>query len=123
MKQGSTPQAVCFDAYGTLCRIEHRRDPYRALFQTLGVAPRVAAHLAMTSPQGLEELARTLAPDAPCDPVSFLRDLEAEVNSITLFEDVTAALDRLKRLGLKLWVASNLAPPYATPLREALDGL
>jgi FMN phosphatase YigB (HAD superfamily) len=116
-------QAVCLDAYGTLCRIGDRRHPYLSLFRLLGVDPRPAARLAMTTGLSLEELARVLAPGQAPDLSAVARDLEAEVASVTLFEDAADALARLRRLGLKLWVASNLAPPYAVPLRSALAGL
>src|SRR5262249_16896546 len=49
--------------------------------------------------------------------------LDAEVASVSLFDDVPDALARLRRLGLKTWVASNLAPPYALPLQTLLAGL
>ncbi len=115
--------AVCLDAYGTIVRIGDRRGPYRSLFRLLGVDPRPAARLAMTSDLGLGELARVLSPGQDADLSEVARDLEAELASVTLFEDVNDALFRLLGLGLKLWVASNLAPPYATPLRSLLAGL
>lgn len=115
--------AVCLDAYGTLVRIGDRRDPYRSLFRLLGVDPRPAARLAMTADLGLEELAQILAPGQDADLSDVVGDLGAEVASVTLFDDVPGALSRLRCLGLKLWVASNLAPPYAVPLRSLLAGL
>src|SRR5262245_14013548 len=105
----TTIRAVCLDAYGTLCRISDRRDPYRSLFALLGIDPRSAARLAMTTGLGIEDLARLLAPDHDADLSAIVADLEAEVASVTLFDDAADALSRLRRLGLKLWVASNLA--------------
>jgi HAD superfamily hydrolase (TIGR01549 family) len=116
-------QAVGLDAYGTLCRIGDRRDPYRSLFQILGVDPLPAARLAMTTGLDIAELARILAPGENPDLSRIMSDLEAEVASVMLFEDTADALARLRRVGLKLWVASNLAPPYAAPLRSSLAGL
>jgi FMN phosphatase YigB (HAD superfamily) len=116
-------RAVCLDAYGTLCRIGQRRDPYLALFRLLGVDPRQAARLAMTTDLGLEDLARLLSPEHDAGLALLARELDAEVGSVVLFEDVAASLGRLRRLGLGLWVASNLAPPYAVPLRATLGGL
>jgi FMN phosphatase YigB (HAD superfamily) len=115
--------AVCLDAYGTLVRIRDRRDPYRSLFRLLGADPRSAARLAMTTDMDIEGLARVLAPGHDADLSHVARDLAAEVASVTLFEDAADSLARLRRLGLQLWVASNLAPPYARPLRSLLAGL
>jgi FMN phosphatase YigB (HAD superfamily) len=115
--------AVCLDAYGTLVRIRDQRAPYRSLFRLLGVDPRPATRMAMTTALGLRELADVLAPGHDADLSEVASDLEAEVASVTLFEDVAGSLARLRRLGLKLWVASNLAPPYAVPLRSLLAGL
>jgi len=115
--------AVCFDAYGTLCRIGDRRDPYRALFHYLGVDPRPAARVAMTRDLGLADLAEEFAPGHGIDLDDVARDLDAEVASITRFDDASPTLDRLCESGLRLWVASNLAAPYAPPLRTLLAGL
>jgi FMN phosphatase YigB (HAD superfamily) len=77
----------------------------------------------MTHCLELEELARALAPGFCGDLTATAASLEAEIRSVTLFGDAEDCLGRLRRLGLKLWVASNLAPPYAVPLRSALAGL
>src|SRR5689334_3696075 len=110
-------QTVCLDAYGTLCRIGDRRHPYLSLFRLLGVDPVSAARRAMTSDLGIEELSRVLAPGQQTDFSRIVADLEAEVASVTLFNDTAEALARIRRLGMRIWVASNLAPPYAAPLR------
>jgi FMN phosphatase YigB (HAD superfamily) len=115
--------AVCFDAYGTLCRVCDRRQPYLALFQQLGVNTGLAARVAMTSDVDLYGLARLLAPGSDVGPGPIVDELEAELRSFALFEEVPDCLLRLRRQGLRLWVASNLAPPYAAPLRAALAGL
>src|SRR5436190_7670189 len=111
-------QAVGLDAFGTLCRIRDRRAPYRTLFRLLQVDFRSAARLAMTCDLGLEGLARALRPGFEGDLTTIAAELEAEVRSVSLFEDVVDSLVRLRQLGLQLWVASNLAPPYAVPLRS-----
>src|SRR4051812_32228907 len=55
-------QALCLDAYGTLCRIGDRREPYRSLFRLLGVDPRPVARLATRANGDLKERASVLAP-------------------------------------------------------------
>jgi FMN phosphatase YigB (HAD superfamily) len=77
----------------------------------------------MTTEVGLEQLAARLI-SCPAVPVAELvDDLAAELASVVLFEEVPAALAALAECGLKVWVASNLAPPYAGPLRGLLAGL
>src|SRR5262249_12507319 len=85
-------RAVCLDAYGTLVRITDRRDPYRSLFRLLGVDPRHAARLAMTTGLGVDELARDLAPGREPDLSAVLHDLQAEVSSVRRCDDVEDAL-------------------------------
>src|SRR3712207_4958949 len=121
---GSPPlHAVCLDAYGTLVRIGDRRDPYRSLFRLLGVEARPAARLAMTADVPLEKLARALAPGREVDLSAVAADRAAEVGSVALYEDGAPSLAPPRRLGLRLVVGSNLAPPYAGPLRRLLAGL
>jgi HAD superfamily hydrolase (TIGR01549 family) len=115
--------AICFDAFGTLCRIREPRHPYRRLFERLGVRPREAARIAMTTGEGLEQFAARLDPGLAPLATELLGDLAAELASVELFEEVPGALAELTRCGLKVWVASNLAPPYAGPLRRLLAGL
>jgi FMN phosphatase YigB (HAD superfamily) len=121
---GAAPlAAVCFDAYGTLCRVADPRRPYFALFERLGVEAGPAARVAMTTNVDVDGLAQLLAPGRQVDTGPILAGLEAELRSVTLYDEVPDCLRRLRRLGLRLWVGSNLAPPYAGPLREQLAGL
>jgi HAD superfamily hydrolase (TIGR01549 family) len=111
-------QAVCFDAFGTLCRIGERHRPYEALFARLGVDLREGARLAMTSSETLPELAARLGDARAAE--GLVAGLEAESASITLFEDVAETLARLREIGIRAWVVSNLAAPYGPPLRPLL---
>jgi HAD superfamily hydrolase (TIGR01509 family) len=112
---------ICLDAFGTLCQIQKPRHPYPTLFELIGVNPGAAARLAMTMDLPIDELARRLVPEKAVD-LTFVREaLDEELTSVALFEDVSDTLDRLRRMGHRLWVASNLAAPYAKPLRVMLD--
>lgn len=111
-------QAVCFDAFGTLCQINERHRPFEKLFARLGIDIREAAQLAMTSRMGLMELAEHFGDaNAAGDLVN---GLNAELASISLFDDVAETLADLRKSGLMLWVISNLAAPYGPPLQYLL---
>src|SRR5262245_62270452 len=76
----------------------------------------------MTTGLSFEQLATTLAPGAGQATDGLRDDLEAELASIELFEEASAVLVGLAEYGLRRWVVSNLAPPYADPLRRLLAG-
>jgi FMN phosphatase YigB (HAD superfamily) len=113
--------AICFDAFGTLCRIGERHRPFERLFARLGVDFHEAARLAMTTNAGLAELAARLG-DAG-DVAELAAGLDAEVASISLFEEAPAVLTMLQQASVRTWVVSNLAAPYGPPLRRLLGGL
>lgn len=119
-------QAVVFDAYGTLAHIKERRHPFKKLLcygQQMGRAPRPDdAATIMTHRVGLLAAAQRLGIALP-PPVyrELATDLAAELNSVTLFDDVNATLTELKSRGLKIALCSNLAEPYAAPLLRQLS--
>jgi FMN phosphatase YigB (HAD superfamily) len=89
----------------------------------LEIDARHGGHLAMSCNLDLEELSHAIAPGCQIDLGGITRNVEAEVASVVLFEDVADALTRFRQLGLKVWLASNLAKPYAAPVRTLLAGL
>jgi FMN phosphatase YigB (HAD superfamily) len=113
-------RAVCFDAFGTLCRIGKRHRPFETLFARLGVDLRAAARLAMTTNAGLPEVAAALGDVRAADGLAAA--LEAELASVALFDEAAEALEALAAAGLRAWVVSNLAAPYGGPLRRLLGG-
>ncbi|WP_434033353.1 HAD family hydrolase [Cupriavidus sp. a3] len=117
-------RAVVFDAFGTLVAIRQRRWPFARLVRATA-DPRHALQVVMTRPLGLREAAQALG----CNevPLSSLEaDLAIELNSITLFPEVSETLAAIRALGLKIGIASNLAAPYGEPvvrqLPMVLDG-
>lgn len=46
------------------------------------------------------------------------RDLDADLSSIEAFDDGLLAVERLQAEGIKVGIASNLAAPYAEPVRR-----
>ena len=117
-------QAICFDAFGTLCRIDERHHPYERLFARLSlddVACYDAVRLGMTTSMGLAELAARLGDVRAAEGLA--PALDAELASMSLFDDAAEALTILKEAGVRTWVVSNLAAPYGPPLRRLLSGL
>jgi len=51
------------------------------------------------------------------------RDLLEELSSVTLYPDALAAISLLQEAGIKIAVCSNLASPYAVPVRLLLPAL
>lgn len=114
-------QAICFDAFGTLCWIGERQRPYETLFARLGMATREAAQLAMTLDIGFVELAARLGDVRATEGLP--AKLEVELTSVTLFDEVAVTLAVLRESGIPVWVVSNLAAPYGPPLRRLLGDL
>lgn len=121
-------KAVAFDAFGTLVRIGEKRYPYRQLLEQLRIAGRPprrddAARL-MSANVGLAGAALLLGIDLPASRIAPLEiDLCQELSTIELFPDVLAVLNTLRAAGFKLALCSNLAAPYAAPVKFLLPPL
>lgn len=111
-------KAIAFDAFGTLVTIGDKRAPYARL---LGMGGTVPARSPMTAPMDLATTAAlaniVLAPDVLTGLES---DLAAELASVALFPEALRVLDAVRGAGLRVAVASNLASPYADPLKALL---
>jgi HAD superfamily hydrolase (TIGR01549 family) len=112
-------RAVAFDAFGTLVHIGRKRHPFERLIRQ--ARDRAAALPSpMVQPIGLADYAAALGlphPDAE------LAMLDGELATIALYPDTLDALRRVRETGVKVAVASNLALPYAAPLKALLGGL
>lgn len=119
---------ICFDAFGTLLEITDKRNPYGELFTSLGIKNAEARRLAMTMNTDILNVVKALgASEVPeAYKRKFWTDLHAEVKSIKAVPGVMDLLEQLRAEGYKLWVASNLAPPYGIAvidgLKDAIDG-
>ena len=112
-------RAVAFDAFGTLVHIKRKRHPFEKLILANRDAAR-ALPSPMVTPIGLADYAMMLGlphPDAE------LAMLDEELASIELYPDALDALRRVRDQGVKVAVASNLAMPYAAPLKALLGDL
>lgn len=112
-------RGVLFDAFGTLCRIESPRRPYRSIlkrwpqgtvncYQALLTRDASLAEFAERAGLSQEELDRLEA------------DVAAETGSMRLFPEAPRTLQALRAHGVKIGVVSNLAQPYGPPLLDLL---
>lgn len=114
---------VLFDAFGTLVRIPKATHPYRQILKESirqGRKPRPDdLHHIMGRALSLSDAAEHFGIKIPADRMAQIQGaLEAELDSIEAFEDGIRAVERLQAEGIKIAIASNLAAPYAAPVRR-----
>lgn len=120
--------SVIFDVFGTLIRIQEKRNPYLQLLRygrTQGVSP-CADHIQMFMTRALdwEEAAHTLGIRAGYVKLhGFCRMLQEELESMTLYDDAQKAIEMLQEAGIKVGLCSNLASGYGPAVRELLPGM
>ncbi len=121
-------KAVAFDAFGTLVHIPRYKKPYRQLIDYLkkqGVSiQRIDADRLMTSPIMLSAVGPYFGFNIPTDIyASAEMDLQYDLDSTVLFEDVLRTISRLQTQGIKVALCSNLALPYGAPVKALLSEL
>jgi len=121
-------EAVVFDAFGTLLQLGVRRHPFRQLMRQLRLQGRRPdpedARTLMTRNLGLAGAANSFgAQISHAELAGIERDLFVELQSIRLFDDSLEALNKIRAAGLKIAICSNLAAPYAVPIRLLLPEL
>lgn len=114
---------VLFDAFGTLVRTHKATHPYRQILKEgirQGRRPRPDdLHHIMGRALSLSDAAEHFGIKIPADRMAQIQGaLEAELDSIEAFEDGIRAVERLQAEGIKIAIASNLAAPYAAPVRR-----
>jgi HAD superfamily hydrolase (TIGR01549 family) len=112
-------QAVFFDAFGTLCEIREKRNPYKPIIKAWlsGVANAYQALMTRNCSPG------ELAGEAGCTPETIQKieeGIAVEVASMCLYPETPFVLETIKKHGLKWAIVSNLATPYAEPLLKLL---
>ncbi|MFC3914788.1 HAD family hydrolase [Pseudaeromonas sharmana] len=113
-------RAVIFDVFGSLCQITSPQRPYQRLARRVS-DPVQFTKAVMTQPLDLRQSARrAMAQVSEQELCRLESDLDAELASIRLFPDVCRVLATLRERGYRLGVLSNLAAPYAAPLRALL---
>lgn len=114
---------ILFDAFGTLLRIPNGRHPYRQILkegirQGRRPQPDDLRHI-LTRNLSIADAAELFGINIqPQQMADIQGDLEADLNSIMAFEDGLQAVERAQAAGIRVAVASNLAAPYADPVRR-----
>lgn len=120
--------SVIFDVFGTLIRIQEKRNPYLQFLRHArrqGVSP-CADQLQMFMTRELDwrEAADALGIRAGYVKLHGLsRMLQEELESMTLYYDALEAIAMLREGGVKIGLCSNLASGYGAAVRELLPGL
>lgn len=122
------PVAAVFDVFGTLIKIEERRDPYLHLLRhgrTQGVSlNREKVEMLMTCELDWEDAASALAIRVGYVKLHALdRLLNEELASMTLYPDAREAIALLQGAGIKVGLCSNLASGYGAAVRALLPRL
>lgn len=118
-------KAVVFDVFGTMAEIGEKRRPYARVLDLLATQGRwrdwTDPGRIMTSNVGLAGVAPMLGKSLPADELAEIElDLYAELATIHLFPEVAATLKALRDAGYKIGLCSNLAAPYALPIKLLL---
>ncbi|MGH8379525.1 HAD family hydrolase [Pseudomonas sp.] len=114
---------VLFDAFGTLVRIPKASHPYPQIRKEgirQGHRPQPDdLHHIISRPLSLTDAAEHFGTKIHADRMAEIKAvLEAELNSIEAFDDGFRAIERLQGEGIKIAITSNLAAPYAEPVRR-----
>lgn len=123
-----SPKVIVFDAFGTLVKFGESRSPYRKLMKWLkdnGRKPTLRdARIIMSNAVEIKGLAKIFGYVIPVDLLNEINeDLQFELDTIKLYEDVVITLQDLKNKGFKLALCSNLAMPYGEQLKTLLPSL
>lgn len=121
----TSPALVVFDLYGTLVRFGVMHHPFRKILlwaREQGRKPQAddARHI-MTENKECEELLAELGIFPPATMLAQLhREIQEELGSLTLFDDVLPTLSALLNTGTRLAICSNLAKPYGAVIDNLL---
>lgn len=118
-------EAVIFDLYGTLIRLDRDTRPYLRLAHLVSPErPRaIVRRSLLEETRGIADFAARLGASTPAADLDLLdADLRADVQSSRAFAEAPDVLAALRDRGLKLGLISNLASPYKEPFhRHGLD--
>lgn len=125
MNNAEKPKVVIFDLYGTLVKFGVMHHPFRILLKWAREQGRAArgddARQLMTVDADLFQLAKHLGINAPKQILAQLQSqIDEELASLTLFEDVIPTLEKLQSLRIPIAICSNLAQPYGVVIDRLL---
>jgi FMN phosphatase YigB (HAD superfamily) len=124
----TSPQAVIFDAFGTVVQIAEPIHPFKKLLRHGRAQGRKAdpndAAVIMTNPFGLEQAAANLRINISSADIALIQSqLNTELESIERLSDAEDCINALKAAGLKIAICSNLAMPYGATIDGLWPGL
>lgn len=112
-------KGVLFDAFGTLCRIESPRLPYRLIMKRWENGAAECYQAIMTRDAPLAEFASEAGLSQE-ETALLEAHVAEEMGSMCLFPEAPRTLQTLRGHGLKIAVVSNLAKPYGAPFLKLL---
>jgi len=120
-----SPALIVFDLYGTLVQFGINHHPFRKILlwareQGRSPQPNDARRL-MTADKDCAEMLATLGIFPPANMLAQLhQEIQEELASLTLFDDVLPTLDALVNQEIPLAICSNLAKPYGAVIDKLL---
>ena len=118
-------QLIVFDLYGTLIKFGTTHHPYRKILKWAHENGRkpldTDARILMTMNEDPETIFRSMGIVAPDEMLQiFQKEIDEELNSLTLFDDVIPTLEQLAEAEIDLAICSNLAKPYGVIIDKLL---
>mgnify|MGYP002382010874 CR=1 FL=1 len=116
---------VIFDLFGTLVQYGVQHHPFRRLLKWArenGRQPKADdARTLMTINTDIPNLVASLGINAPHTLIEQIeKDIQEELNSLSLFADVRPTLSGLTERGISFAICSNLAAPYGWVVEQLL---
>lgn len=125
-QQTKSPSCVViFDLFGTLLKFGEQHHPFRQLLKWARENGRQAlpvdARTVMTINGGIDAISDGLGIKPPRELVQKIEEqIEDELSSLTLFDDVIPTFNALQTRGIKIGICSNLAQPYGAVIGKLL---
>ena len=124
-QMNTSPALIVFDLYGTLVQFGIKHHPFRKILlwaREQGRSPQPDdARKLMTIDKDCGELLATLGIFPPTNMLTQLhQEIQEELASLTLFDDVLPTLHILAKQGIPLAICSNLAKPYGVVIDKLL---
>jgi HAD superfamily hydrolase (TIGR01549 family) len=118
-------RVVVFDLFGTLINFGLQHHPFRQLLKWARENGRQVlpddARTVMTINGGVNTISHGLGINPPRELVQNIEvQIEDELSSLTLFDDVIPTLNALQSRGIRIGLCSNLAQPYGAVIGRLL---
>ncbi len=128
MKAKREINIVILDLFGTLIKFGVQHHPFRQLLKWARENGRQVlpddARTIMTINGGVDAISHRLGINPPRELVQKIEaQIEDELSSLSLFDDVVSTLNALQSRGIKIGLCSNLAQPYGAVIDKLLSGV